>query len=128
MSVGGMTASAEPTVSTAQRPPRAWRLRLTAGLVLPVGIALLWEELVRAGISDGRLVPPPSVIWRTLADLAATGELQRHVLATLARVAAGFGLGTLAGTFVGAVAGYWSSVRRIIDPTLQGLRSVPSIA
>ena len=128
MSVGGMTVSAEPTVSTAQRPARAWRLRFAAGLVLPIGLAVVWELAVHAGLSNGRLVPPPSVIYRTLADLAATGELQRHIVATLARVAAGFGLGTVAGTFVGAIAGYWGSVRRIIDPTLQGLRSVPSIA
>jgi hypothetical protein len=30
------------------------------------------------GLSSGRLVPPPSVIFSTFADLAATGELQRH--------------------------------------------------
>ena len=102
--------------------------RLFLGLALPLVLALLWEAAVEAGLSDGRLVPPPSVIWRELADLAATGELQRHVVATLLRVAAGFAIGTVTATVIAAIAGYWDMVRRLIDPTLQGLRAVPSIA
>ncbi len=102
--------------------------RPVLGLLLPVGLALIWEIAVRLGLSDGRLVPPPSTIYETLADLARTGELQRHVAATLLRVAAGFAMGTAAGTVLGAIAGYSGVVRGLIDPTLQGLRAVPSIA
>ena len=119
---------AEQEQQQAQRDPLERFARLFLGLVLPLVLALLWEGAVDAGLSDGRLVPPPSVIWRMLADLAATGELQRHMIATLLRVAAGFALGTVSATLVAAVAGYWEVVRRVIDPTLQGLRAVPSIA
>jgi len=73
-------------------------------------------------------VPPPSVIWHTFVDLAATGELQRHALATVSRVAAGFAFGVAAGTVLGAIAGYSALTHRIVDPTLQALRSIPSIA
>jgi sulfonate transport system permease protein len=131
MSLVRMTVSAErPSVpaSRAQRDPLARLARPALGLALPLGLAVLWEAAVRLGLSDGRLVPPPSVIWRTLADLAATGELQRHIVATLLRVAAGFALGTVTATIIGALAGYWELARRLIDPTLQGLRAVPSIA
>src|SRR6202040_510869 len=82
----------------------------------------------RMGLSNGRLVPPPSVIWTTFADLAATGELQEHALATLWRVACGFVLGVIAGTVAGAITGYSILTFRLLDPTLQGLRAVPSIA
>ncbi len=34
------------------------------------------------GLSNGRLLPPPSVIFATFWELAQTGELQRHTLAT----------------------------------------------
>jgi sulfonate transport system permease protein len=102
--------------------------RPALGLVLPVGLALSWELAVYYGLSNGRLVPPPSVIYRTFAELAATGELQQHALATLWRVAAGFGCGVAAGTLLGAIAGYSASAYRILDPSLQGLRAVPSIA
>lgn len=98
------------------------------GLALPVGLGAAWELAVRLGWSDGRLVPPPSVIFATLWELARTGELWTHTQATVLRVAAGFALGVVAGTVVGAVAGYSALSRRVLDPTLQALRSIPSIA
>jgi sulfonate transport system permease protein len=102
--------------------------RPVLGLALPVGLAVVWEIIVRLGFSDGRLVPPPSRIYQEFAELAQSGELLRHVIATLLRVTVGFGFGTMAGTLLGAIAGYSALVRRVIDPSLQGLRAVPSIA
>ena len=102
--------------------------RPVLGLALPVGLAVVWEIIVRLGFFDGRLVPPPSRIYQEFAELAQSGELLRHVVATLLRVTAGFGFGTVAGTLLGAIAGYSALVRRVIDPSLQGLRAVPSIA
>lgn len=115
---------------TAPRTPRRLRrlARPVLGLLLPVVFALAWELAVRLGYSNGRLVPPPSRIWQTLVELSASGELSRHVLATLSRVGAGFGLGVLAGTIFGAICGYWTLARRLLDPTLQALRAIPSIA
>ena len=104
------------------------RALAAAGLVLPIVLALVWEWAARQGVVSARLMPPPSKIWATMSDLAATGELKTHVIATLYRVFVGFALGAAAGTLIGAVAGASEAVRRVIDPTLQALRSVPSIA
>ena len=130
MSLVSMTASVgQAELSQAASKPRFARvLRPALGLLLPVALALFWEIAVRMGLSNGRLVPPPSVIWNTFVDLAATGELQRHALATLTRVAAGFVCGVAAGTILGAIAGYSLLTHRVVDPTLQALRSIPSIA
>ena len=111
-----------------RRVPMARLLRPALGLVVPLALAAAWEIVVRMGLSSGRLLPPPSVIFSTFADLAVTGELQRHAAATLLRVAAGFGLGVVFGTMIGAITGYSALVRRLIDPSLQGLRAIPSIA
>jgi len=109
--------------------PRLRRfVRPAIGLLLPLGIALAWELAVRFGYFTGRLVPPPSRIWQTLQELSASGELGRHIVATLSRVGAGFGLGVLTGTIFGAICGYWTLARRLLDPTLQALRAIPSIA
>src|SRR4051812_43401449 len=125
-----MTATVEQTTvePTASKPWLRRYARPALGLILPVTLAVGWEIAVRMGLSSGRLMPPPSVIYRTFEELAASGELARHVTATLLRMAAGFGLGTVAGTLLGALAGYSALVRRLIDPSLQGLRAVPSIA
>jgi sulfonate transport system permease protein len=109
-------------------PARGSRRFGLAGWLLPIALAALWELLVRAGIANGRLMPPPSVVGKTLWSLAASGELLTHANATLWRVAAGFGLGAGAGTLLGALTGALPVARGLLDPTLQALRSIPSIA
>jgi sulfonate transport system permease protein len=111
-----------------QSPGLSRLVRPALGLLLPVGIALAWELIVWLGFSNGRLVPPPSRIFETIVDLARSGELTRHIVATLTRVAVGFGLGVIAGTIMGAISGYWALARRLLDPTVQALRAIPSIA
>ena len=125
-----MTVAVEQTPAEAPvtRGKFARFARPALGFLLPVGLAIFWELAVKFGLSNGRLVPPPSVIFSTFADLAATGELQQHTFATLWRVAWGFFFGVLAGTLVGAVSGYSALTNRLIDPTLQALRAIPSIA
>src|SRR5476651_1871606 len=106
---------------------RRWA-RPALGLLLPVGLALAWEIIVWLGWSNGRLVPPPTKVFATIMELARSGELTRHIIATLTRVVAGFGLGVIAGTLFGAISGYWGLARRLLDPTVQALRAIPSIA
>ena len=124
-----ISADAE-TIAPTIRPQRAgwFPPSWTLGLLVPVAVGLAWELLVHAGLVNGRLVPPPSRIFAALYELAQAGELSRHLLATTMRVAAGFAIGVASGTIVGAIAGYSSLTRRMLDPTLQGLRAVPSIA
>jgi sulfonate transport system permease protein len=131
MSLIQMSVAVEPAAEEQAKSGKSGLARWTRpalGLLLPLVLALGWELVVRAGLGSGRLVPPPSRIYAEFDELARSGELLRHVIATLLRVVAGFGLGTLAGTLLGAVAGYSTLARRLIDPSLQGMRAVPSIA
>jgi sulfonate transport system permease protein len=123
-------AAAKVDGSASAAPAGRWRrlARPALGLLLPVGVAAIWEIVVWLGLSNGRLVPPPSKVLATIVELARSGELFRHIVATLTRVVAGFGFGVMAGTLFGAVSGYWGLVRRLLDPTVQALRAVPSIA
>lgn len=123
-----MPPEIESASPSGRRRPLSRLLRPFVGMVVPVVLAAGWELAVRFGFSSGRLVPPPSVIFRTFADLASTGELQRHTLATFMRVAAGFGIGLVVGTLAGAITGYSRFTHRLVDPTLQALRAIPSIA
>jgi sulfonate transport system permease protein len=130
MSVVSVTVTVEGSVPAREASSdRLARLaRPALGFLLPVSAAVLWEIAVRLGLSDGRLLPPPSRLFEEFAELAHAGELQRHVLATVLRIMAGFAAGTIAGTLMGAISGYSGLARRLVDPTLQGLRAVPSIA
>jgi sulfonate transport system permease protein len=122
--------AAKPEVSPSEvaTSHRRHYARPLLGLLLPLIVALAWEIIVRLGLSNGRLVPPPSKVFATLAELAESGELLRHITATMARVTAGFGFGVIAGTVLGAITGYWALARRLFDPTIQALRAIPSLA
>jgi sulfonate transport system permease protein len=104
----------------------AWRAALP--WLLPVAAAAAWEAAVRAGLAEGRLLPPPSAVFETLARLAASGALFEHAGASLARVAAGFAIGALVGSALGVACAALPVLRRALDPSLQALRAIPSIA
>ena len=119
------TAAATPAVPAA----RALLLHpWVLGLLLPVTVAAVWELAARMGWIEARLLPPPSRVAETLTELWRSGDLLGHLTATLWRVAAGFALGLAAATLLGALTGFSTRARQILDPTLQALRSIPSIA
>ncbi len=99
-----------------------------AAIIVPVLGLLFWEVAVAAGWFSGRLMPPPSRVLATLWALLKSGELFNHIGITTVRVFFGFVLGTVTATIAGAVTGYFGLARRLIDPSLQALRSIPSIA
>jgi sulfonate transport system permease protein len=122
---GAVSAEDVPAAKPARRP-NVWRPLL--GIVLPVSSAILWEIAVRTGMANGRLMPPPSRIIAILGELAGSGDLWIHTQVTLLRVIGGFAVGVLAGTVLGALSGISGLARSLLDPTLQGLRAIPSIA
>ncbi len=98
------------------------------GLILPLTLGVAWELAVRHGMISGRLVPPPSRLAASAWALAQSGELTVHALATLGRVAIGFACGAAAGTVLGVVTGASMTARQLLDPSVQALRAIPSIA
>src|SRR5580692_1827779 len=106
------------------RSARGW---LTA-LAIPIALAVAWELAVRTGVAPGRLMPPPSRLLRNAIALAASGELRTDITATMMRVAIGFATGAIAGTLLGMLTGASDTARRLLDPSVQALRAVPSIA
>ena len=118
--------AAGPTSPARPRMPRRWGW--LTGAVLPVALLLLWETLARAGVLHANLLPAPSKVLATIGELARTGELWGHIGITLARVGAGFILGAALATVLGAATGYSRRLFQLLDPLLQGVRNIPSLA
>lgn len=107
---------------------RAVGASVLVALAVPVALLVAYEAAFRAGLVQARLLPPPSRVAATLWSLARTGELRTHVAATLGRVILGFLLGSAAGLALGGVTGASARARRLLDPGVQALRAVPSLA
>jgi sulfonate transport system permease protein len=98
------------------------------GWIIPIGILLAWELLARLEVLPPNWFPAPTAIAKTIYEMAVNGDLWKHVGITMARVVVGFLVGASLGTLLGAVTGYFPIARKLLDPLLQSLRSVPSIA
>jgi len=103
-------------------------LRLALGLLLPALLLGGLELGVRAGWIAGHQLPPPSEILRTLGELVADGALWAHLGASSLRVALGFGFGATAGVLLALAVGLSRPLEWLLDPSLQALRAVPSLA
>ena len=98
-----------------------WRLVLVAGLLL------IWE------FSAGRLFNEfwssrPSLIGERLVALLKSGEIWRHVDATVSEALLGLFLGAVVGTPIGIALARYRRAAKIIDPFVMGLYGLPRVA
>ncbi|HWA73053.1 MAG TPA: ABC transporter permease [Polyangiaceae bacterium] len=100
----------------------------TRGLIVPALTLLAWELAARLGWLPPNWLPAPTVVGQTLVALGVSGELGEHVISTLARLLLGFALGAALGTLLGVSCARSEKLRGLLDPSLQALRSIPSLA
>jgi sulfonate transport system permease protein len=125
---GASAAHEAPSAHASQPPASGRRLPLGAlGLILPALLIVAGELAVRLGWVSANLLPAPSDIVRTLIELGSR-ELGAHVLVSTARVAAGFAIGTVLALAAGALVGLSRRAEALLDPSVQGLRAIPSLA
>jgi nitrate/nitrite transport system permease protein len=103
--------------------------------ILVIGLLLLVWQL--ACSSPTSSLPAPSLVWEQAGELIwspffdyGNGDvgLAWRVIASLQRVAVGFGLAAVVGVLVGALVGQSVWVTRGVDPLFQVLRTVPPLA
>lgn len=98
------------------------------GWAVPVALLLSLEALVQFGILPAHQMPAPTQVAHTLFSLAASGELLRHLNASLLRVAAGFLLGAGLAIVIATWVGLSRRAEAYLEPTFQALRAIPSLA
>ena len=98
------------------------------GAIVPIILLFIWEIASKAGWVAPNLLPAPSTVLGTINDLGKSGDLWKHIGITVYRVAVGFVIGVGVATVLGAVTGYSKIIHDLIDPLLQSLRSIPSLA
>jgi sulfonate transport system permease protein len=124
-----MTATERTFVASAGRMGSGRGRRIQwRGLVLPAVLLLVWQGLCRLGVFTPDVMPSPVAVATDLWRLWTKGQLLGDVAITTWRVALGFFLGTAIATVLGAVVGYSRRAGDYLDPTVQALKAVPSLA
>ena len=96
-----------------------------------VGIVLflaLWEALPQLGVVNPGYLSPPSAVLGAVLDLASSGDLLKHVQASLFRSFAGVLLAIASGVSLGLMMGWFARVESMLDPLLQFFRQTSALA
>jgi sulfonate transport system permease protein len=93
--------------------------------LLPALCAALWTLASHYGWISAQVLPPPSLVFDTLAAMLRNGELWMHVGASLSRAAVGFGAGVLLGLILGGVLGLSRTAEAYVLPAFNAIVQVP---
>ena len=93
-----------------------------------VSLILAWELLTKFGILDRYLFSSPSLVWKTLKQMYHSGDLITHSVITLKETLSAFFIASGIGFVVAVI--LWSSefLRRVLEPYIVVLNSLPKIA
>ena len=88
----------------------------------------LWEILTQTQVLNVLIFSSPSRIVSTISTLYTSGDLFYHIGITLSETLIGFVLGVGLGTIVAILLWWNESLRKILDPYIVVLNSLPKIA
>jgi NitT/TauT family transport system permease protein len=114
-------------------PSRLFKFARSLGRVAERGIGIviflaLWEALPRLGIVSDAYLSPPSAVIASIAQLVETGQLWKHMAASLQRSLWGLVLASFSGVVLGLLIGSSRRLAAIVDPVLQLFRQTSAFA
>ncbi len=101
---------------------------MASRLFVPALLLVAWFATTAAGIVKPYQFASPAGVLNEVTDLVQRGELWADLGISLERVTIGFACALLCALVLGAIVGSSRVAERALDPTLQALRSVPSLA
>ncbi len=122
----GLELDRERRESLALRWYRA-HISTVRGLLSLVIVGLVWEIAGRSGRWP-LILAPISEIWVKFLQLAATGELMRHVLVSLNEFFVGFAVAAVLGILLGIAIASSEAVKDFVDPWVSAVYATPTVA
>ena len=109
-------------------PGRKRAVSVSRGVAGIAVLALIWELFPRVGLLDSYFIPPLHVVLQAWWELVTSGELLRHLKASLLRSGAGFLLATTLAIPLGAAIAWYRPVRECFQPVLEVFRNTAALA
>ncbi len=96
--------------------------------LLPLVVLVTWQLAGSAEWLSGKVLPTPVDVGKAGISLLRSGELGRHMFASCCRAAMGFVIGGVIGLSLGLLTGTSNSAERLLDTSVQMLRTIPHLA
>ncbi|MDT8990269.1 aliphatic sulfonate ABC transporter permease SsuC [Curvibacter sp. APW13] len=96
--------------------------------LVPVALLVLWQLSSSLGWLSQRVLPAPLDVLRAANDLAASGELWKHVKVSTGRALTGLAIGGGLGLVLGLLTGSVRTLETLLDSTIQMIRNIPALA
>jgi sulfonate transport system permease protein len=96
--------------------------------VVPLTLLAAWWAATASGAVKSYQLASPRDVVRELGTLLQNGMLWRDIGASVERVALGFAIALAVALVLGSFVGSSRAAERALDPTLQAIRAVPSLA
>lgn len=101
---------------------------LSTQIGLLVAFVALWEILARLKLIDTFILSCPSKILSSIKSLYISGSLFHHIFTTLSEAIIGFLIATFFGYIIAIILWWNEFIRRVLDPYIVVLNSLPKIA
>ncbi|EME23044.1 ABC transporter permease [Rhodococcus triatomae] len=106
--------------------PFLWRI--AKPLVAIIAFLALWEIAPRVGLVDEVFLPPFSTVIGAVVDLSQSGELWKHVSASLSRALIGFSVAVAVAIPLGIAIAWYRPVSDFLNPILELFRNTAALA
>ena len=97
-------------------------------LLILIGALVLWEVCANAGIINVLYTSSPSRMANTIADLYTKGNLWQHIWTTLYEAILAFVIATALAFIVAVLLWRSDTLRKVLEPYIVVLNSLPKIA
>lgn len=96
--------------------------------IVPVALLLVWQAASSTGWLPSQILPAPTAVIVAAGELIADGTLPHHLAVSAARALTGLVAGGVISFALGLLCGVSPFARRLLDPTLQMVRTIPHLA
>ena len=103
-------------------------MRLVQFLAVPLLMLAAWHVAAVSGAVSPYLLPAPAAVFATAADMVSSGELARHLGASMHRISQGFFISISAGCIAAALLARFTLLEKLLDVPLSFLRMTPPLA
>lgn len=117
-----------PVAFLFRRHRRRVRAGVPIGFLLPLVLIILWQLAAVVGWIDQNLLPAPATVLATLIGLIRDGTLGGDLLISSIRWMVGFLIGGTLGLLAGSFVGLSRLAERVLDTSVQMIRTVPFLA